>query len=901
MAAGIATKAAARAERTVAPADVPILASKITVPGAPDWVVHRPRIAGLIAQGARWCQLTVVTGPPGAGKTTALALWAAAEAGAVAWVSVDEFGNRPGIFWSYVVAALRRSGVVIPGELPAFVPGPVADHVFLLRLATALAAQDPPVTLVVDDLDLLTDAAVADGLDLVLRSVGPGLSLVVSSRADPLLPLHRYRLAGELAEVRASDLAFSIDEAGQLMAQHGLSLPADSLALLTRRTEGWAAGLRLAAISMGAHPRPDRFVKELITENSALTGYLVEEVLNSQRPEAREVLLSTSILEPVSAEAASELAGTKQAGRILSALARANMFVQPIGPGRYRYHPLFAEVLRLKLRREHPDRMAVLHRRAARWHERKGLLVQAVRHAAEAGDWQLAASMVVDGLAIGEIIKPLGSPSLADEFRRVPPSGAWTGPQPYLVCAAVELSAGRPGPALAALDAADGMLECLPGDQETASRLAAALLHLAAARRAGDLRAATVAADRAQVMVGLVPGDKLAQRPGIRARVLADRGAVALWSGHLDEAAQVLDMGVAAATAWGTESERADCLGHLALAEAARGRLSRAAGLAAQAASAPTSGGHRSAAPHPNAAALVALAWVHTERNELREARSRLKQADAALDVSPDKLTGVVACLVAAYGRLAEGREVVAAQFVARARSGCAVPVWLDDKLSLAELRAYTAAGDIRAGLAAAEQVGRDDSLETAVTFAQAWMAAGDPDEARRALAPALATPNAAPERVQLQAWLVDARLSYDNGDQERGRRSLASALRLAEPEQLRLPIAVERGWIEPVLRRDPRLAHTYLRLFGATLRRSQLVAPVDSLDETASLMVEPLSGREREVLLHLSDLLDTTEIASEMCISINTVKSHLKSIYRKLSAKRRGEAVRRARQLGLI
>ena len=162
MAAGVATKTATRAERTAASAGVPILASKITVPGAPDWVVHRPRIADLIAQGPRWCPLTVVTGPPGVGKTTALALWAAAESGAVAWVSVDEFANRPGIFWSYVVAALRRSGVVIPGELSAVVPGPVDDHVFLLRLATALAAQHPPVTLVVDDLDLLTDAAAAD-------------------------------------------------------------------------------------------------------------------------------------------------------------------------------------------------------------------------------------------------------------------------------------------------------------------------------------------------------------------------------------------------------------------------------------------------------------------------------------------------------------------------------------------------------------------------------------------------------------------------------------------------------------------------------------------------------------------------------------------------------------------
>ena len=282
----------------------------------------------------------------------------------------------------------------MPPALPA-ARGRDAGHVFLLWLAAALAAQDPPVTLVLDDLHLLTDPEVLDGLDYLLRNVGPGLRLVVSARMDPL-PLHRYRLAGELTEIRASDLAFTVAEAGLLLARHGNKLSADSLECLTRRTEGWAAGLRLAAISMGTHPDPDQFVNELITEDSALTGYLVEEVLNTQPPEVRDVLLSTSILEHLSAQAASELAGNERAGRILSALARANVFVQPIGSGRYRYHTLFAEVLRLKLEREHPDRMAPLHRRAARWYERNGQLTDAVRHAAQAGDWQLAASIVID-------------------------------------------------------------------------------------------------------------------------------------------------------------------------------------------------------------------------------------------------------------------------------------------------------------------------------------------------------------------------------------------------------------------------------------------------------------------------------------------------------------------------
>ena len=338
------------------------------------------------------------------------------------------------------MAALRRSGVAVPA-LPAAARD--AGDVFLLRLAAALAAQDPPVSLVLDDLHLLADPQVLDGLDYVLRNTGAGLRLVASARMEPPLPLHRYRVAGQLTEIRASDLAFTVPEAGLLLARHGITLTADTLECLTRRTEGWAAGLRLAAISMGTHPDPDQFVTELITDNSALTGYLVAEVLNAQPPEARDVLLSTSILEQVSAQAARELTGNEQAAAILPAVAHANGFIQPTSSGWYRYHPLFAEVLRLKLSREYPDRRAALHRRAARWYERNGQLTDAVRHAAQTGDWPLAASIVIDQLAIGEIIEPRGSPSLAGEFGRMPRGQGWTEPQPHLVSAAVALSAGQ--------------------------------------------------------------------------------------------------------------------------------------------------------------------------------------------------------------------------------------------------------------------------------------------------------------------------------------------------------------------------------------------------------------------------------------------------------------------------
>ena len=583
-----------RGRRSSGSAGDPILASKITAPNVPEWAVVRPRITKLVAEGTRWCPLTVVTGPPGAGKTMALALWAAAEPGTVAWVGLDEFDNRPGVFWSYVVAALRRSGVAVPKTLRG-VPQEAGDDGFLLRLTAALADLEPAVTLVLDDLHLLTEPGVLKGLDFVLRNVGAGLRLVVASRMDPLLPLHRYRLAGELTEVRAADLAFSTDEAGLLLAQHGGGmLSADSLESLTERTEGWAAGLRLAAISLGTHPDPGQFVKELIAEDSALIGYLVDEVLNVAPPEVREVLLSTSILEHVSADAAVDLTGNEQAAGILMALVRTNAFVQPIGSGWYRYHTLFAEMLRLKLRHEHPDRVVSLHQRAARWYERNGLLTDAVRHAARAGDWQLAAGLVIDQLAIGQVIEPRDGQRLAEEFADMPLDQAWTRPQPHLIAAALALSAGRYETCAAALDAADGLLQRCPADQQATSRLAAAVIRLTACLRTGDLTAAAAAASRAEVMLGGVPDAAPAGHRDLSRRVLSGRAAVALWSGQPDEAARLLEAAAAGAAAGG-ENEHAWWAGQLALAEALRGRLGRAADLAGQATQAALAAG----APRP--------------------------------------------------------------------------------------------------------------------------------------------------------------------------------------------------------------------------------------------------------------------------------------------------------------
>ena len=373
MTSGVSAHAAARSRAQVAGAEDPVLISKITRPGVPSWAIPRPQLDNLIAAGARG-PLTTVTGPPGSGKTMAIASWAAARSDALTlvWVSLDDYDNRPKVFWSYVVAALRQAGITVPPDSPAAGSGP-ADHRFLLRLASTLAAQDPPVVVVLDDLHLVTEQETLAGLAYVLRNATPGLRLVLSSRMDPFLPLHRYRLTGELTEIRADDLALSVPETALLMDRQGITLSAAGLERIVGRTEGWAAGVRLAAISLAGHPDPDQFAKEFGSEDSAVTSYLVDEVVDAQPASTRDFLLRTSILDRVSADIARELTDNECAADLLPVLAQANAFIRPVGHGWYRYHSLFAAVLRLKLRRECPGQVPELNRRAAQWYQQQWL------------------------------------------------------------------------------------------------------------------------------------------------------------------------------------------------------------------------------------------------------------------------------------------------------------------------------------------------------------------------------------------------------------------------------------------------------------------------------------------------------------------------------------------------
>ncbi len=894
----MATSTAARATTRptgTAPAGYPVLESRITAPALPGWVIARPRLTQRIAGGAA-LPLTVLTGPPGAGKTMALASWATASTapGRIAWVTLDDYDNRAGAFWFYVAAALRQAGVGIPGGLPAPSRGGAVDRGYLLGLASVLAAEHPPVVLVLDDLHLITDPGPLQELASVLRYAGPGLRLIAAARMDPLLPLHRYRVAGEVTEVRAAELSFTVPEAAQLMAQHGITLPAEMLELITRRVEGWAAGLRLAALSLDGHPDPALVIKNLTAEDDTIVSYLVAEVLDAQPAVTRDLMLQTSILNLVNTDLARELTGDQQAASTLTTMARSNAFIQPLGSGWYRYHCMLAEVLRLMLRRESPDRVPGLHRRAARWYQQNGSPGEAIAHAAEISDWPLAAQIVIDELAIGDLLEPGSSSPLADGLRQIPrPLALPEGPAPpqfLLAAAALELSDRRDQACADQLAAAERLLDELPAGQEIASRLAAAQIRVAAARRSGNLDGARAAAARAQALFDQLPDGLRIRRPQAHAHVLSARGTVHLWSGDL-AAATAAFLAAATAAPQGSD-EQAGCHGHLALIEALHGRLNRATELAGAMTTVPAGG------PVPSAA--VALALVHLQRYEPAAWQRCLKLADTALRAHPDRLTGALACLVAARGAVAQARGPAASVLLRRARHGWSPPPWLDHLLTVAESHAHTAAGNIRAALDSADRARAGSALDACVARARAWLAAGEIQAARQALADAACDP---PDiAIRLQAHLTDALIGCRSGDAAQARRSLERAVHLGEPEGYRLPFIQDWAWIRHALRHDPDLAGTCRRLAvpgrppcGDQPRR------LASTTSPAPVITGQLSDREREVLQRVSSMLSTAEIASELYISVNTVKTHLRSIYRKLGTGRRGEAVRRARQLELI
>ena len=376
----------------------PPLVTQFAVPAPPFGMVERPRLREQMKRGLAE-PVTLVCAPAGSGKTSLVADGVASEQ-RVAWIALEAADDDPGQLWDAVLAALDLAGAVPPESALAALAAPVRESrdAFMPLLVNALAALPERVVLVLDDVHVLRSRECMAQLSFLLLHTPDTLRLVLTARADPALPLHVLRVRGRLVEIRGADLAFTEDEAGALLAAHGLSLSPDLVRALHARTEGWGAGLRLAALSLQGREDPERFVAEFAGDDRVVADYLLAEVLDRQPARRRAFLLRTSLVERISGELADALTGDGNGADTLAVLERTNGFVIGVdGHGEwYRYHRLFARLLRMRAERELVSELPGLHARAARWYAQQGAGLEALRHAVAAGEWDLAVEIIAE-------------------------------------------------------------------------------------------------------------------------------------------------------------------------------------------------------------------------------------------------------------------------------------------------------------------------------------------------------------------------------------------------------------------------------------------------------------------------------------------------------------------------
>lgn len=867
----------------------------IGAPEVPRLHVSRPRLLDLLDRDDR-CDLLLVSGPAGSGKTSLLAEWVATRCtDRVSWITFES-PDEP--FWPAFVSCLERldvpvSALTLPGADATLDPSARG------RLASALAAEGSRLTVVVDGCDLHAPA-VAQDLDFVLRHSGHRLRLLLATRADPVLPLYRYRLEETLTEVRMADLAFTDSEAKDLLALLGTSLRAESLRELNARTKGWVTGLRFAGRMLADREDPDGAVAQVVGSSGNIAEYLMGEVLAAQTPEVRHLLMATSVPDLIMPGLAETLAG-HSAARTLAFMVRVNVFIEsvPERPGFFRYHPFFRDLLRAELEYTAPEEMRDLQRKAAEWFADHDLLAPSVRHYASIGAWAEAAGEVVDQLAVGELLLAHGTGPLAQSLQALPDDV--DDPASTVVRATLALGDGDTERFHQQLSlVTDHATDDAPA-HEQAVHLAVALLLAVRARFSEDPTEAASLAAAAETALGLRANRAKAEgHPELAAMVLASKGIAATRQGRLPEAEDVLNAGIGAAVAAGTAPLLIECIGYLALLACWTGDVLRAESLAARAMGvaeeAGISAGDRSASPQ------VALAWVAVEQYDVRAAAEHVRAAERSDFLLGDPVPRTVLSLVKARLQVMQGDRGGAIARLEQAAADVAGHYqWLADGL-VAEIAVLQAGTEPEEALLTALGVlERRTSGEATLAVGLAKLRLADEDGAADAIATALGRDFSLATRVA--ARLLECARHLRSGATTRARDELGKALRLAVGARLRRPFHEAAPAVRQLLVQDAQLSadHAWvLRVGGASMPRvPDLRASSDA--ESPRPPVESLTEKELEVLGHLSEMLSTEEIAAAMYISVNTVRTHVRNILRKLGVSRRNAAVRLARDLELI
>ena len=534
----------------------------------------RPGLVAELRNGASaW--LILVSAPAGAGKTTVLASWRAdpAEQRPFAWLSLDDRDNDPVSFWSYVLAALRTAAPELGPEVDGALRSAGGDltELALPLLVNALISVPEPIVLVLDDYHVITNADVHQSMEYLLDHLPRTVQVAVAGRSDPPLGLARLRANAELLEVRIGDLRLSADEATALLnGSLHLGLTPGQVRVLRERTEGWAAGLQLVGLSLRGREDRERYIASFAGDDRQIVDYLVAEVLDRQSPGVREFLLRTSIVRRLTGPLCDVLVDGTNSARRLAELERANLFLVPLDERRqwYRYHQLFGDLLSYELSLTLPDEVAPLHRRAARWYLREGLVAEAISHAIAAGDHGLAAGLIagswLDFVNRGEFV------TVEAWAQALPGNIADADPRLCLARAWMLLVLGRPGEVEAEVRAAEH--EKLPGplaDGSSSVESSAALVRTSARLHLGDVAAAVQSAGLA---AELEPDPAAAWRPHVTNAL----GMTAFWSGAPAEAQAAFAETVSAGEPAGFYAAVIYALGHLAVIAAEHGELAEA-------------------------------------------------------------------------------------------------------------------------------------------------------------------------------------------------------------------------------------------------------------------------------------------------------------------------------------
>ncbi|MCE3555456.1 LuxR C-terminal-related transcriptional regulator [Pseudonocardia sp. RS11V-5] len=867
--------------------------ARVRVPTA-GGLVRRPRLHDLL-DASLAAPVIIVAAAAGWGKTVLLSSWV--EAGAerrVAWLNLETIHDAPQPFWRAVAVALRDTvGGQTTQTLQEVVAGGVATEYLPSAVADAVRSARNPVVLVLDSLHEITSSEVHHGLLRLVERPVAGLSIVVATRRDPPWPLQRLRVAGLVRDVRAVDLAFRHDEAAELFELLGLELTSGQVERLRDRTEGWAAGLRLAALHLQDRADLDAAVAAFSGDDHAVAGYLLTEVLDQQAPELITFLTAVSVVDLVCADLARVLTDRSDAGQVLADLAGAHLFVREVDrPGRwFRLHRLVLDILRA---RSLPSRRRRdLHRRAAEWFRGNGMPFEAIRSSVTAGLWRLAADLT--GVHALALVMGGDGPQLERVLDQVPATVVGSHP---------ELAAGLAGARVAQGNGADvpRLLEAarmvrtdgLPSRRRDRAEVLRLMSAGGFGRLAGDWGAVRDAYQQVPLEPDALAALGMAGGEIVPVVVHNNLGTAALWTGDLGAAERHLTAAVEAVVP-GVVLAQLNAASYRALLQAERGELDSAESEAHKVLATAAAAGMEDTAQV--AAAHLALIEVALGRGDLEAADERSAHLPAFENLTAEPhVRLVVALLVAERLALAGKHEPALANLRAQldAEADRAPPVLLE-RARLLEASLLARTGDPERTLAVLDGLGTPATPGALLSAAGLRLRLGDhriATELRRRVV------DPSPVRLRVQVGILDALLAGAVADEARARDRLEDALVTALPCGLRGPFLVEGTEVRPILQacleRGTATPEFALDLLGRMVASPQEAGGVSAL-------VEPPTERERTVLQYLSSSLSNAEIAAELYVSVSTVKTHERALYRKLGATGRRDAVRRARLLGLL